>query len=303
MRHHNLRGIVTPLVTPLEVEGGLDIAGLERLVEHVVEGGINGLFLLGTTGEGPSLSYCQRRRVIRLVCSQVRRRVPILASITDTSFDESIAMASYAESCGADAVVMAPPYYFPPSPQELCSYLKRVAASVSLPFYLYNLPSLTKVHIDETVVQTCLEIPGFLGLKDSSGDMQYFKRMRRLTGSTGEHALFIGPEELLVDSLFAGGDGGVAGGSNVWPGLYSGIFRLAEEGDWIGARKLQSRVLDISRRLYSVGGYGASVVRQLKALLCLAGICQSAVAPPCTQLGEREMMEMKQELAELAIPL
>src|SRR5665213_4068250 len=105
-----LRGIITPLVTPL-IRGALDCAALERLIEHVVTGGVNGIFILGTTGEGPSLSYALREEMIRKTCELVRGRVPVLASVSDTVLVESERVEEIAADAGADAVVLAPPYY------------------------------------------------------------------------------------------------------------------------------------------------------------------------------------------------
>ena len=102
-------GIIPPMVTPLTDRDALDAAGLERLIEHILGGGVHGLFILGTTGEGPSLSYRLRRELIERTCRQVRRRVPVLVGITDTAFVESVNVARWAADAGADAVVTAPP--------------------------------------------------------------------------------------------------------------------------------------------------------------------------------------------------
>src|SRR5690242_18636907 len=106
-----LTGIIPPMITPLSGRDELDVAGLERLIEHILGGGVNGIFILGTTGEGPSLSYKLRRELIQRVCKQVNHRVPILVGITDTSFVESVTVARSAAESAADAVVVAPPYY------------------------------------------------------------------------------------------------------------------------------------------------------------------------------------------------
>src|SRR2546426_12586467 len=108
-----LTGIIPPLVTPLLARDELDVAGLVRLIEHVLAGGVSGLFILGTTGEGPSLSYRLRRELIECVCRQVKQRVPVLVGITDTAFVESVNVARASAEAGADAVVVAPPYYLP----------------------------------------------------------------------------------------------------------------------------------------------------------------------------------------------
>jgi len=295
MRHSKLRGIVPPLITPLLPDASLDREGLERLVEHVLAGSVHGLFLLGTTGEGPALPYALRRELVSRVCRQVDGRVPVLVSVTDTVFEESVALAEHSTAQGAEAVVLAPPYYFPLQSAELIALVRAFSARSPLPFYLYNIPSLTKTWLHEDVIRASLDVKGFRGLKDSSGDLQYFKRMRRVLGET--HSLFMGPEELLVDCLLAGGDGGVSGGANVWPRLYTEIFALAEAGEWTAARASQDRVLEISRRVYSIGGYGSTVTRALKAALSLEGVCGPALVPPLQGWGEAEREVLRRELA------
>jgi dihydrodipicolinate synthase/N-acetylneuraminate lyase len=114
--HLPFRGIVTPLATPLalsnQAEPSLDVSGLERLIEHVIAGGVNGIFLLGTTGEFSSLDREMRQEIIRRSCTQVNHRVPVLVGITDTAISETLRLAETAAESGADAVVLAAPYYF-----------------------------------------------------------------------------------------------------------------------------------------------------------------------------------------------
>src|SRR5579864_2766272 len=175
-----LRGIIPPMVTPLRDRDDLDVAGLERLVEHILAGGVSALFILGTTGEGPGLSYRLRRDLITRVCRQVKQRVPVLVGITDTSFVESVELARHAALKGADAVVVAPPYYLPEAQPELQEYLDHLVPELPLPLFLYNIPSLTKVHIEPETVRRALDVPRIIGYKDSSGDLAYFEKMAEI---------------------------------------------------------------------------------------------------------------------------
>lgn len=296
-----LRGIVPPLITPLTSDEDLDRPGLERLIDHVLKGGVHGLFVLGTTGEGPGFSGALRREVVSQVCAEVRGRVPVLVSITDTVYADSVALACHAANAGASAVVVASPYYFPVSQLELAAYFRRLSAAIPLPFYLYNLPSLTKVSFGEEVVRRSLELPNCGGLKDSSGDLGYFKRMQRIVGESRIHSIFIGPEELLAESMLAGGDGGIAGGANVWPRLYTAIFEQASAGRWTEAQATQRRVLEVSRRIYSIGGYGATVTKALKATLSTMGICGPTMAAPHAAWDKDEQATLLVQLAELGL--
>ena len=175
-----LTGIIPPMVTPLRARDELDIAGLEKLLEHILSGGVSGLFILGTTGEGPSLSYRLRREFIERVCQQVKRRVPVLVGITDTAFVESVNLARQAADCGADAVVAAPPYYMPEGQPELQEWLDHLVPELPLPLFLYNMPPLTKVSYEIETVRHALDHPRIIGLKDSSGDLNYFKNVGRV---------------------------------------------------------------------------------------------------------------------------
>ena len=296
-----LRGIIPPLVTPLTAAGDLDRPGLTRLISHVLSGHVQALFILGTTGEGPSLSVAQRREVILRVCQDTAGRVPVWVSISDPSLAESVALSRYAADCGAAALVVAPPYYYPPSQSELSDYFTRLSAAIPLPFYLYNLPALTKVSLGEDVVRRSLALPNCHGLKDSSGDLQYFKRMHRLIRASGVHSLYMGPEELLAESLLAGGDGGISGGANVWPSLYTAIFQAAEKQDWSAAQAAQSRVTELSRRIYALAGYGATVTKVLKACLTLRDICGPAMAPPSQAWDPTLLPALRQELTALGL--
>jgi 2-dehydro-3-deoxy-D-pentonate aldolase len=149
----SISGIVPPMITPLLERDKLDCAGLERLVERMIAGGVSGLFILGTTGEGPSLSYALRRELIARVCRQVKRRVQVLVGITDTAFMESVYLARAAAESGADALVIAPPYYMPEGQPELQEYLSHLTPELPLPLYIYNMPSLTKVSFELDTVQ------------------------------------------------------------------------------------------------------------------------------------------------------
>src|SRR6266852_3532228 len=149
---NNWQGIFPPMVTPLSGRDTLDAAGLERLIEHILAGGVHGLFVLGTTGEAPSLSYRLRQELIQRTCRQVAGRVPVMVGITDTAFVESINLARAA----AEALVISAPYYFPAGQAELLEYLQHLAAELPLPLFLYNMPSHTKITFALETVQRAM---------------------------------------------------------------------------------------------------------------------------------------------------
>src|SRR5262249_1011962 len=156
---------------------------------------------------------------------------PVLVGITDTSFAESLRLAEHAEDAGAQAVVAAPPYYFPIGQAELLHYVRALSAEVPLPIFLYNMPSHTKVVFEPPTLRAALELPNVVGLKDSSGNMGYFHQARQVLAARPDCSLLIGPEELLGEAVLLGGHGGVCGGANLAPRLYVELYEAAREHD------------------------------------------------------------------------
>lgn len=292
-------GIIPPVVTPLAGPDALDVEGAERLIARILDGGVNGLFLLGTTGEGPSLSYRLRREYIQRVVRQVNGRVPVLVGITDTSFAESLSLAGYAAEVGADALVFAPPYYFPPGSEELLEYVRQMDEKLPLPYFLYNMPSLTKVSIGPEVIKESIQKPKCLGMKDSSGDMTYYKHLLRLAAEREDYRVLIGPEELLAESLLAGGQGGVTGSANVFPKLFVRIFHAAWNGDYATAAKYQKCSVEISARLFRIGKYGSSIIKGIKGALGCKGVCSDLMAAPFGRFGPEDRARLQEVLEAL----
>jgi 4-hydroxy-tetrahydrodipicolinate synthase len=289
------------MVTPLLDAATLDREGLVRLVEHILGGGVHGLFILGTTGEGPGLPCALRRDLITRVCATVGGRVPVLVGVTDTAFTESVALACDAADAGASAVVVAPPPYFAASQGELLFYLRRLAMASPLPVVLYNMPVHTKVFIDAATVEAAAAVPNIVGLKDSSGNMTYFHQVRRLLANRPDFTLLVGPEELLAETVLLGGHGGVNGGANLAPDLYVGLFDAALAGDLAKVRALHARVMDLSTQLYSVGRTGASMLQGLKCALALRGLCGEALAEPFTPFGAADRAVITERLEALGL--
>jgi len=296
-----LRGIIPPMVTPLKERDKLDVEGLARLVEHILRGGVQGLFILGTTGEAPSLSHRLRCELIERVCSQVDGRVPVLVGITDTSFMESINIAYRAKAAGAQAVVLAPPYYFPAGQPELLEYLEHIAAELPLPLFLYNMPTMTKLVFEPETVRAAADIPGIAGLKDSSGNMIYFHQLQTLLKDRPYFSLLIGPEQLLAETILMGGHGGVCGGANIAPGLYVDLYRAATEQNLSAVEYLHRDIMAINASIYSVGKYMSSYLKGIKCALCCMGICDDFMAEPFHRFREEEREIIRSHLRELRV--
>lgn len=296
-----LRGIIPPMVTPLLDPDTLDLAGLERLIEHILAGGVHGLFILGTTGEAPSLSHRLRHELVERVCTQVNGRVPVLVGITDTSFVESLNLARRAAEVGADGLVLASPYYFLAGQSELLEYLQHLVPQVSLPVLLYNMPNRPNAVFEPDIVKAAAEMPAIVGLKDSSANMMYFRTLQSVMESRPGFSLLMGPETLLAETVLLGGHGGVCGGANLLPRLYVDLYEAATAKDLPVAEPLHRKVVRINATLYRVGRYSSSFLKGLKCALSCLGICSDFVAEPFHRFREPEREIVRRYVTELGI--
>lgn len=293
-----IQGLVPPLVTPLLDRDTLDEPGLGRLLERVVAGGVSGVFILGTTGEAPSLSYRLRRQVIERVCETIAGRVPVFVGVTDTSFVESVNLARHAKDAGATAVVLAAPYYFPAGQTELISYVEHIVAELPLPLMLYNMPELTKVWLDIDTLQQLSKLENIVGVKDSSGDLKYFAQLVGLKALRPDWSILIGPERFLVDAVRLGGDGGVCGGANIFPDLFVACYRAAVAGDETQVQQTLRTIEDL-QRIYSIGKYASRHIKGTKCALSLLEICSDFMAEPFHRFRPVHRAAVEQILREM----
>lgn len=287
------------MITPLLNEDELDFKGLERLVNHLVEGGVHGIFILGTTGESTSLPYPIRHRLIEETCNLVKKRIPILVGITDTAVSESLRLAQTAKYSGASALVAAPPYYFNLGQPELIEYYEYLADRLPLPLFLYNMPSHTKINIEPETVKKLAQHENIIGLKDSSGNTAYFNKLLFHMKDDPDFSLFVGPEEIMAETVLLGGNGGVNGGANMFPKLYVDLYNAAAAGDLHKVRELHSLVMNISAGLYSLGQFGSSYLKGLKCALNLLGICNDYMSSPLHMFRKEEKNRLAINLKEI----
>ena len=294
-----LRGIIVPLVTPLVDNNTIDIEGFGRLIEHTISGGVNGLFILGTTGEFASLSYKLRIELIELTSKLVGGRVPVLVGVTDSAFSESINLARVAADNGADGVVLAPPYYFASGQPELLEYLNRLMIQMPLPLFIYNMPVHTKVMFDPLTVKAAADIPGIVGLKDSSSNLAYLKQIQYVLKENENFTFMVGTEEYMSEFVLTGGHGGVNGGANMFPKLFVGLYQASLNRDFENIFRLQQKVMQISTTIYKVGHYGSSYLKGVKCSLSVMGICDDFMAEPFHRFRKPDRLKIIQLLDEL----
>ena len=294
-----LKGIIVPLVTPLTDNNTIDIEGLERLIEHTIAGGVQGIFILGTTGEFSSISYKMRYELIEQTCRIVNERVYVLVGIADSAFAESVNLANKAKFCGADAVVLTPPYYFTLGQPELLEYLTQIMTQIPLPLFLYNMPFQTKIEFAPETVQAIAEIPGVVGIKDSSANLSYFKQVQFALKGHPDFTFMVGPEEIMSDFVLSGGHGGVNGGANMFPKLYVDLYNASVNHDFDKIHALQQKVIQICSTIYNVGNYNSSYLKGLKCALSVIGICSDFMAEPLHRFKQPERARIEQMLKDL----
>lgn len=294
----SVRGIIPPVVTPLLDNDKLDAAGLEKVIDHVIEGGVHGLFVLGTTGEGPSLSWKLRKEVVRRTAVHVAGRVPVYAGITDTSFDNSLELATFAAECGIDGVVIAPPYYMPISQDEMRDYLEALVPRLPLPFIIYNIPSCTGLHMTFGTIRKAFEL-GAVAVKDSSGDADYMSSLVKEFRKYEDFAVITGTEMFLPETIINGGQGAIAGGANIFPGLFVELYNASVARDMPVVGRLLFIVKSLNENIYNSSG-SPRIIQGIKSALAALGLCSSNVAWPLRQSGAVESHRIKNAVVSIS---
>ncbi|WP_026951395.1 dihydrodipicolinate synthase family protein [Algoriphagus mannitolivorans] len=292
-------GIIPPMITPLNPDLSLDVDHTEKMISHLIRGGVHGIFILGTTGESASISQDVKSDLIRLTCKMVLGKIPVLVGITGCSLIESLDLAGIAKDSGADALVAAPPFYVNIDQEELEVYYKRLADEVALPLMLYNMPSHTKISIGLDTIISLSSHPNIIGIKDSSGDLAYFQNLCEAFRGQQDFRIFVGPEEVLAASLELGGHGGVSGGANLFPQLYVKAYEAFEAKDFGRLRELQETILFLSANIYQNATYKSSYLKGLKAAMSLEGLCRGILAPPLFPYSEAEKEALRESLVKV----
>ena len=295
------RGIIPPLITPLRSRDELDAAGLERLLEYIIDGGAHGVFVLGSTGETASLSQRVRRELVEQTCRIVRGRVPVLVGITDTVFVDSVSMARHAAACGARMLVATAPYFFLIGQPELAHYYERLLAELPLPLFLYNIPQLTKTQLAPETVRRLMDFPQIVGIKDSSGDVEYLRRLLDLARARKDWSVLVGAEDLIPETVQNGGHGAIVGGANYHPRLYVEMYNAAVKGDAARGAALARELAGLTD-IHRTGTFVSTSIKGIKYALSIMGICGETVAEPLTPLsaGEKERLRAALEKAGLS---
>ena len=293
-------GIVPPMITPLAEDLSLDEPALERLVEHVIGGGVHALFALGTTGEAPSLPMGMRIETLRCLRYMVQGRVPVIVNVTSTCLDDSLRLAKTAAHNGCSAVAIAPPYYYPIPQAALREYVRQFIEASPLPTLLYNIPSHTKVAVELDTVRWAMQDDRVIGLKDSSMDMGYFRQVGQILPQRPDWSLLVGSERAMVETMKLGGHGCVGGAGNVWPRLLVDLYEAIGGGDAAAVRKLDAAVQRVAE-IFAATELENGAIHALKWAASRLGLCDPRVSPPLLALSPARREAVQRKLEETGL--
>ena len=237
-------GVIPPVVTPVTAQGDVDLDSLDRVIDHLIGGGSDGLFVLGSSGEVAYLTDAQRDIVLERTVARAAGRVPVLSGVIDTSPNRVIAQARRAQDLGADAVVATCPFYTLNDQPEFADHFRAIAAAVDVPLFAYDVPVRLGGKKLGRDLLVSLGTEGVLaGVKDSSGDDVAFRRLVAANEAAGHPLALLTGHECVVDGmLLLGADGMVPGYANVEPALYAELYAAARAGQWERARRIQDRI-------------------------------------------------------------
>lgn len=288
-----------PVVTPLRDPATLDIAALHRVISRVLDAGVHGIFLLGTTGEFAGLTTDIRRIAIEEGCSHVAGAVPVIVNVSGTCLPESLQLAQQAARSGASGVSICPPYYFPLDQSELARYVRRFCESVTLPVWLYNIPQFAHTPFESDTVYSLMDLPNVVGIKNSNGSLRYLRTVHRAMAARPDFTLLAGNEQSLLAAMDAGAHGGVCGGANVFPDLFVLLYEAHSNSRRAEAKLIQSLIVRIAKELYTIGSPGSGYLRGLKYTLSVLDVCEDTMAAPFEPFAAAEKQRLAGRLDKL----
>ena len=287
-----IRGIVPPVATPMRANEDLDLLRLRWFLDHLIESGLHGVFVLGTNSEFYALDEREKQEVVATAVAHVNHRVPVFAGTGAESTREAIRLTKMVEREGADGVSVITPYFISPTQQEIFDHYRRVAESTSLPVILYNNPSTCGgLKIDVDTVARLAQTPNIRGIKDSSGDLQNTNEYLRVVPL--HFSVMQGRDTVIYPSLLFGARGAVPASANVAPALCVEIFEAFERGDHTAALAAQLRLNPIRLSL-NLGTAPGGVKAALDMLGMSLGPSRSPIAPLSPEKREKMRLALEQ---------
>lgn len=295
MKQTVLKGIITPILTPMNSDETVNTKELRRQIDRLIDGGVHGIFPFGTNGEGYILDESEKVEVLEATIDQVKGRVPVYAGSGCISTRDTIRMSKKAEKLGADVLSIITPSFAVASQKELYDHYVEVAKHVDTPIVLYNIPARTgNKLLPETVAKLAKDVDIIIGAKDSSGDWENLKAYIHQTRELDKKFYVLsGNDSLILPSLKEGGVGGIAGCSNVYPEVLSSIYRFFCAGDLDKAEKAQDSIASF-RAVFQYGNPNTVVKKAVAMLGYPVGQCRRPFHYLCEE-GEEALKKVLEE--------
>ncbi|MBR3504099.1 MAG: dihydrodipicolinate synthase family protein [Clostridia bacterium] len=261
---------ITPAITPFTDGGKIDERGIEALYEHLISGGVDGILALGSIGEFFSIPLEEKKRLISLAVRCAAGRVPVIAGTSDMLFENVVSLSEYALAEGADSVIVVSPYYFKLEPEQVEAYYDALAERIPGRVYLYNFPDRTGYSIPADTIRRLAERHGnIVGCKDTIAGLDHTRELiKAVKPVRPDFEIYSGFDDNFAHNVLCGGDGCIAGLSNVAPEVTSRWARAVNAGNWAEATAVQ-QVIDRMMDIYSVG---APFIPFIKAATALRGV-------------------------------
>ena len=293
MNNPAIKGIITPIITPMNPDESVNLPELRNQIERQIAGGVHGIFCFGTNGEGYILSTQEKEEILEATIDQVKGRVPVYAGTGCISTRDTIYMSRRAQELGADVLSIITPSFAAASQKELYDHYCEVAKHVDLPIVLYNIPPRTgNKLLPETVAKLARDVDVIQGAKDSSGDLENLKAYIRLTQDVGKpFSVLAGNDGAILTCLKEGGAGGIAGRANLYPKSLASIYNSIAQ-----AEKLQDAVATL-QRVFRFGNPNTVIKKAVAMLGYPVGDCRRPFNYLCDE-GIAELQAVLKENAE-----
>ncbi|WP_462427612.1 4-hydroxy-tetrahydrodipicolinate synthase [Fusobacterium varium] len=291
MKNVEIKGVIVPLLTPMNADETINEKELRNQVNHQIESGIHALFPLGTNGEAYILSSKEKEQVLKIVVGEAKGRVPVYGGTGCVSTKETIELSLKAKEIGIDVLSIITPSFAAASQDELYEHYKEVAETVDLPIVLYNIPARTGNALAPATVEKLSKIPNIVGVKDSSGNFDNMLQYIEKTRYRKDFAVLSGNDSLILWCLLAGGKGGIAGCANVFPSTMASIYDTFVAGDLEKAREIQDSIRSF-RDCFKFGNPNTIVKTAVSLLGYPVGKCRK----PFCQVPEAGIEAIKKVL-------
>ncbi|MEN6564860.1 MAG: dihydrodipicolinate synthase family protein [Veillonellales bacterium] len=291
MGKKRFHGIIPPVATIFTKEGKLDAAGMGRMIDYVIAGGVHGLFFLGSAGEFSNMSESLRKQTAEFCIRHTAGRLPALVGISALGTDETIMYGKHAKSIGADGVVVINPYYALLSEENLYNYFKTIAREVDLPIFIYHYPDVTGQAIPVRILKKlALDCPNIVGVKDTVDTLNHIRdAILELKTARPDFLVIAGFDEYILSTLILGGDGGVPASANFAPQITVGIYEAFQNKDYEQSFALQKRLAYIPQEIYPLAAPFYAVLKEAARMTGL-DISTHVLAPAAPLSPEKKML-------------